>query len=693
MNQIRSALLGGAVVTRSAAGVRRPPAGEDHRGSPPPARGERFASFAPSTYDAEAHTVELVLSAGTRIQRWYGLEELMIDEAAIDLSRVAAGKVKVLDSHNAWEIGAILGTVLSARIVGGQLLGLMKFDTTARAVEAEGMVARGVLTSVSIGYQVSVWRVLEIIVEPESGNETYVWVAASWQLLEASFVSVPADPNAGVRSAVASPSGATAAASGATEEDTDMQIRSAAGAPAAPATPTPAPVAEPVRAAEATLAAPAAAAAAPAPAAPAASAVSRFTATQSLDFVEQARTFGVEEQARTLVGQNERGEVSVESAREAILRAAAERQRAQTAAVPAAGAARVVGDDTQATREAIVEAMVARSLGRAPGERAREYMNHRILELMIMRTPGLNPRERDAITILRAANTSGDFPMLLEAAANKILLDRYQAAAPTFRAIARQRNLRDFKLSKLLRVGDFPTLLKYQEDGEIKSGTINEGRETVTLGSYGRILRLSRQALVNDDLGAFDDVFGSIGTVVAQFENATFYAVKNLASGLGPALADTYTVFEAAHHKNYTSSGTAISVDSLGVGRAAIRKQTNIDGNPINAAARTLLVSPDKETIAEQYVSVVQPVVNSSVNPFAGKLQVVSDAALTGNAWELYADPSVLPVWAFGYLADAPGPRILTEEPFNTDGIAMRVTLDFYAGAIDYRGGYRNAGA
>jgi hypothetical protein len=57
-----------------------------------------------------------------------------------------------------------------------------------------------------------------------------------------------------------------------------------------------------------------------------------------------------------------------------------------------------------------------------------------------------------------------------------------------------------------------------QEDGEIKAGTINEGRESVILGSYGRIIRLSRQAIVNDDLSAFDQVLGSIGLVVARFE-------------------------------------------------------------------------------------------------------------------------------------------------------------------------------
>jgi hypothetical protein len=95
-----------------------------------------------------------------------------------------------------------------------------------------------------------------------------------------------------------------------------------------------------------------------------------------------------------------------------------------------------------------------------------------------------------------------------------VLLARYTTAMPTYQR-DRRRDLTDFKTTKLLRVGDFPTLLPYQEDGEIKAGTINEGRETVILGSYGRILRLSRQAIVNDDLGAFDRRAGVDRRVVA----------------------------------------------------------------------------------------------------------------------------------------------------------------------------------
>jgi hypothetical protein len=89
------------------------------------------------------------------------------------------------------------------------------------------------------------------------------------------------------------------------------------------------------------------------------------------------------------------------------------------------------------------------------------------------------------------------------------------------------------------------------------------------------------------------------------------------------------------------------------------------------------LVGPLQETLAEQLISPLQPQQAGNVNPFAGRLTPVVDAAVTGNAWELYANPDDLPTFVYGYLADAPGPRVISEETFNVDGMAWRVIEDF----------------
>lgn len=185
-----------ALLTRDAAAPRI--ARTAPEGFAPATIHNRFLQVAPSSYNADAHTVEVVLSVGARRAFFGILEELAISPEAIDLSRVELGQVPILDTHNQYELDAVLGRLEKAWIVNGQLMGLVRFGETERAKAIEGMVARGEIKGISIGYRVTTWTIVGV------ENDMEIWQAARWELLEASFVSVPADPQATVRS-VSSP--------------------------------------------------------------------------------------------------------------------------------------------------------------------------------------------------------------------------------------------------------------------------------------------------------------------------------------------------------------------------------------------------------------------------------------------------------------------------------------------------------
>lgn len=358
-------------------------------------------------------------------------------------------------------------------------------------------------------------------------------------------------------------------------------------------------------------------------------------------------------------------------------------------------------DETETRTLAIREALGARLLGAngSPGEisdAARGYMDHTITELaaeVIGHRGGvrsLGQRE----DVLRRAFSTSDFPAIFENALNRVLQSRYTAAAPTYRAIAQQRTFRDFRPHKVVRAGDFPQLQRVGQGGEIKFGSFGDQKEEISVLAYAVQFALTREMLINDDLGAIDQAVGSYGTTVAYFEEITFYAMKNVASGLGPTLlTDGKTVFHA-DHGNLAGAGTAITVASLGAGRAAMRKQTSLDGKTkLNIAPRILLVGPDKETEAEILTASIAPQQASNVNPFSGKFSVVASAEIAGNGWELYAEPSALPVFQWGYLEGYTAPRIRMDSPFGVQGVGVSVEHDFGCGAVDFRGAYRNAGA
>jgi hypothetical protein len=363
--------------------------------------------------------------------------------------------------------------------------------------------------------------------------------------------------------------------------------------------------------------------------------------------------------------------------------------------------ARIIQDERETTRNAQIEAMSYR-LGVAipadgPSAAARSIMGTNLdrgrgLIRLAMETTGErnypeSARAREEL-FERAAHTTSDFPIIMEGSINRSLEARYMLAQPTYRRIARQRNFRDFRPHTVINLGDFPMLKKIAESGEIKFDTLTEGKETISVLSYAVGIALTRQLMINDDLGALDEALADYGQTVALFEEVTFYS-----QALNGNLNDGNAVFHASHN-NLAGTAAAITVDSVALGRAAMGKQKSLSGNPMMVNDPSLvLTGPDKITEAEKLVASITPATVANVNIFSGRLSPFSSSQVSGNAWYLFADPAVGSNYRWGYLDGYEAPRVRIENPFGRQGMAMTVEHDFGCGAVDYRYGYKNAGA
>ena len=294
-------------------------------------------------------------------------------------------------------------------------------------------------------------------------------------------------------------------------------------------------------------------------------------------------------------------------------------------------------------------------------------------------------------------HSTSDFPSLLEDVARKNLRSAYEAAPQTWLPIAQPLNLADFKPSRQLQIGDAPGLDEILEHGEVTQGTITEAKETVQLKTYGKSFAITRQALINDDLNAFGQVPALFGRKARDKESDLAWA-QITANGL---MGDGVALFDASTHGNLTASGTAISVDSLGVARAALRKQKGIDGvTPLNLSPRFLIVPAGKETIADQYVTQITPAASSNVNPFgpSGRtpLTVIVEPRLDANsltAWYMASGADQAPVLYYATLDGQSGPDLRQEEGFDIDGMKFRCRIDVAFKAADWHAIYKNAGA
>lgn len=638
---------------------------------------ETQVRFLSGSYDADTHTFEAVLTAGTGVRRWGIVEELAVSPEAVDLARLASCGIPLLDSHDQSSTGTTLGTLVDTRFEGAALVGRFRFAETDEARRAEGMVQRGELKAVSVGYAVRSWRLVSV---DEAGLET--WRAERWELLEVSLVSVPADPLATVRSAAA-PQPDTARP----VEGTDDMRRSidVPGDQPAVTQPTPTPTVTPPAAPETRAAPPEGAALA-----------AERTRAAAIHDIGRRSGLAADEVARAITEGT-----SLEDFRARAFDALAARASSQ----PVSGIV-VERDEGDTRRRAIGEALAVRLNGGAapqlPGRRAPEaaiveaargYMDWSIVDLaadVIGHRGRIGSSFAAREELLRAAfHTTSDFPIILSGALNTVLAARYAVQAPTYRRIARQRSYRDFRDHAAIRVGDFPQLKPVAETGELTDGTFGESKEKTAVKAYGVKIAFSRQLLVNDDLGAIQQILADQAGEVARFEDRTFYAM----AFANPSLLETGRQVWNATDKTLAAAGAAISTASLSLGRAAMRKQKRFGSTEeIDVAPTILLVGPDKETEAAQVLERVQATQAANVAVFSGRLEPISTAKITGNAWYLFADPSVLPCFEWGLLDGYTAPRMRMDDPFGTQGVSYSLEHDFGCGAIDFRGTYKNAG-
>jgi ATP-dependent protease ClpP protease subunit len=388
------------------------------------------------------------------------------------------------------------------------------------------------------------------------------------------------------------------------------------------------------------------------------------------------------------------GGVSHESAAAQMMATMAAREPLQTRSQPAT----ITRDEGETRRIAMEGSIVARLTRAQPNDNARRYMDFSLVEMAAeitgaRRVPGGFAAREELFRM--AAHSTSDFPILMENALNRSLAARYAQAQPVYRQLARQRSYMDFRDHVTVRAGDFPTLKPVNPDnGEIQGGTFSEAKEKTAVQPHAIQFNLARALLVNDTLDSLSQVLADQGAAVARFEEATFFAMALGGAGAdGPTMLETTRQMFNVADGSKASTAAAITVASVSIGRAAIQKRKSLDNSNLGLSPSILLVGPDKLTEAEQFVATVTANTTAAVNPFSGRLMAISTPQISGNAWYLFTDLSQAANFEWGLLDGYTAPRLRTENPFGTQGMSLSLEHDFGCGAIDWRAGYKNAGA
>lgn len=638
----------------------------------------RAADLLPATLDEQDRSIEVVWSTGARVRRQplFGEpfdEELSMDPSSVRLERLNAGG-PLLKVHDLRTLDSVIGSVVpgTARIENGRGIARVRFSERDDVEPIWADVRAGHLRAVSIGYQVHRFEVSRPANAPE------IWRAVDWTPFEISAVPVGADPAAGFRSVH------PLIPCVVDRDDASQQMRTSmeeTNVTPTPAQATPEPI---TRAAD------------PQPDTQALIANAQTAERERVGTIyDLASRLGLERSlAEDLVGRG----VAIDEARRVILDKVADTaEKTRTfgqVSVPLGGR-----DERLTRREAVANALLHRYSPTLFGlsDPAREYRGMTLLELSreFLASAGVNVRgmSRDEIAT-RALHSTSDFPEVLAAVTNKTLRQAYDVYPRTFVPFCRQVLATDFKAMNRVQLGEAPQLLKVSEGGEFKRGTISESKESYRIETYGRVVAITRQVLINDDLDAFTRIPAMYGTAIATLESDVVWGIVTA----NAAMADGVALFHATH-KNLAGTGTALSVAAVGEGRASMAKQTGLDKKTVlNIRPSYLVVPAALELAAEQLIAQnlvpakTGDVVPQSIRTLTPISEPRLDAVSTG-AWFLAANPAQIDTIEFAYLEGQQGAYIETRNGFDVDGVEIKCRLDFGAKAIDWRGLYKNPGA
>ena len=588
-----------------------------------------------SSWDPEARTFTCTFSTGAPVQRYdaRGAYTEELDVSAFTFAEAAP----FLDHHKRFALDDVLGTVLSARTVGGKAEAVIELSRhSPSAIRLGEELADGKRFGISAGYSVEDWRERT---EPKTGARTKT--AVRWTVRELSVVSIPADP-------------------GATTRGFPMEHENPAETPENTITTEPAVVAQ--------------------------------RAASDIEVRSIARASGLDQS--WVQDQIDAG-ASVEFARAAALSAMRSRTAITDTIRPQAVVTRDDSDPHLRIR-AVSEALFTRTAPEhQPSEQARPYVGMSIPDIArdCLRASGATMTGLGSPEIVtRALHTTSDFALILGSTVNRHIRTAYEAAQSGLRKVARQTTARDFRAKIAINFSAAPALELVNESGEFKSGTLEEAHEAYRLQTFGKMIGISRQALINDDLNAFGDLPRKFGIAAAAYEASHLVKLLTQNGGAGPVLNDTKTLFHA-DHKNVAASGSALSLTSLSAARLALRQQTGLVNDLISVTPKFLVVGSELETDAEAILTTISATKADDVNPFASRLVLVVEPRLTGKQWFVVADPAEIDGLEYAYLEGEPGPQIETDAGFNVDGVRIKVRLDFGAGFVEHRSWYRNPGA
>jgi hypothetical protein len=303
--------------------------------------------------------------------------------------------------------------------------------------------------------------------------------------------------------------------------------------------------------------------------------------------------------------------------------------------------------------------------------------------------------------LLHETMTSSDFPLLTGDVLDRMLLQRFRGTTPVWNRYIRQRTrpLRDFRTARGIQTdGGDGRWNAVPAGDEFEYTSMQEAGYTITPNKYAQGMKLDWEAIMNDDLDAFDQIPEILG--LGGRRTIDYFATSLLFDSSGPH-ASYFTVGNG----NVLSGNPALSVASLGTAIEQIAAFTDVTDNPISLMGLRLVYGPNlrvtAQNIANQMVVDVTEAGGTSAqtvrvnNWLAADIEFVEDpfvpVVATGNtgSWLLMLDPdNNRPAAEMAFLAGFNEPQLFQKlsNTIRVGGNIDQAMGDWRTMATEYKG-------
>jgi len=280
---------------------------------------------------------------------------------------------------------------------------------------------------------------------------------------------------------------------------------------------------------------------------------------------------------------------------------------------------------------------------------------------------------------LKAAFSSADIPNVLSNVAHKFVLAGFGDAGEYWRAVSRAIPVSDFKQVKGIRLVMGGLLKSLAKGGELQHVDLSDEARNIQAATKGSIVGITREDLINDDLGVLSFIPERFGMMAGRTINTdVFAAISTTASDYG------------------ANTSGAMSLDNLAAAYALAMGIKDKDGNPLGPMPTTILCSPSNYITARGIYQSETITGAASKTPrdnvMRNLLRPITAPYLSGTAYWLFSE--AFPLVDVAFLGGRQTPVVETANAdFNQLGIQMRCYFDYGASKGETKAALYSTGA